>query len=96
MKNLETISTELFNKIRGRFPNITVGDESATITNKPNEARFFEFDFADGKKVNVNIDQDSLTIMYGQDLFSEDENVLCGKSPFSRITILAFGCFVFR
>ena len=79
MKNLETISTELFNKIRGRFPNITVGDESATITNKPNEARFFEFDFADGKKVNVNIDQDSLTIMYGQDLFSEDENVLKSK-----------------
>ena len=79
MKNLETISKELFNKIRGRFPNITVGDESATITNKPNEARFFEFDFADGKKVNVNIDQDSLTIMYGQDLFSEDENVLKSK-----------------
>jgi hypothetical protein len=79
MKNLETISTELFNKIRGRFPNITVGDESATITNKPNEARFFEFDFADGKKVNVNIDQDSLTIMYGQDLFSEDENILKSK-----------------
>jgi len=79
MKNLETISKELFNKIRGRFPNITVGDESATITNKPNEARFFEFDFADGKKVNVNIDQDSLTIMYGQDLFSEDENILKSK-----------------
>lgn len=44
MKNLETIADELFNKIRGRFPSITVGNESAEITNKPKEARFFEFD----------------------------------------------------
>ena len=79
MKNLETISNELFNKIRGRFPNITVGDETATITNKPKEARFFEFDFVNGKKVNVNIDEDSLTIMYAQDLFAEDETILKGK-----------------
>ena len=79
MKNLETIADELFNKIRGRFPNITVGDDSATITNKPGEARFFEFDFAEGKKVNVNIDENSLTIMYAQNLFSEQEQVLKSK-----------------
>ena len=76
MKNLESIAEELFNKIRGRFPTITVGDDQATITNKPGEARFFEFDFAEGKKVNVNIDQDSLTIMYAQNLFSEQEHML--------------------
>ena len=79
MKNLETIADELFNKIRGRFPNITVGDDSATITNKPGEARFFEFDFAEGKKVNVNIDENSLTIMYAQNLFSEQEQILKSK-----------------
>jgi hypothetical protein len=79
MKNLETIADELFNKIRGRFPNITVGDDSATITNKPGEARFFEFDFAEGKKVNVNIDENSLTIMYAQNLFSEQEQILKTK-----------------
>jgi len=79
MKNLESIAEELFNKIRGRFPTITVGDDQATITNKPGEARFFEFDFAEGKKVNVNIDQDSLTIMYAQNLFSEQEHMLKSK-----------------
>jgi len=79
MKNLESIAEELFNKIRGRFPTITVGDDQATITNKPSEARFFEFDFAEGKKVNVNIDQDSLTIMYAQNLFSEQEHMLKSK-----------------
>ena len=79
MKNLETIADELFNKIRGRFPNITVGDDSAKITNKPSEARFFEFDFSSGKKVNVNIDQNALTVMYSQDLFSENETTLKSK-----------------
>lgn len=79
MKNLKTIADELFNKIRGRFPNITVGDGNATITNKPDEARFFEFDFAEGKKVNVNIDENSLTIMYAQNLFSEQEQILKSK-----------------
>ena len=79
MKNLETIADELFNKIRGRFPNITVGNESAEVTNQPKEARFFEFDFSSGKKVSVSIDEDSLTVMYGQDLFAEDEQVLKSK-----------------
>ena len=79
MKNLETIADELFNKIRGRFPNITVGDDKATITNKPGEARFFEFDFAKDKKVSISIDEDSLTVMYSQDLFSEDETTLKSK-----------------
>ena len=79
MKNLETIADELFNKIRGRFPSITVGNESAEITNKPKEARFFEFDFASGKKVSVSIDENALTVMYSQDLFSEDEHVLKSK-----------------
>ena len=79
MKNLETIADELFNKIRGRFPSITVGNESAEITNKPKEARFFEFDFSSGKKVSVSIDENALTVMYGQDLFAEDEHVLKSK-----------------
>ena len=41
MKNLETIADELFHKIRGRFPKITVGNEAAEVVNKPKEARFF-------------------------------------------------------
>ena len=71
MKNLETIADELFNKIRGRFPSITVGDESAEITNKPKEARFFEFDFASGKKVSVSIDENALTVMLVRTYFQK-------------------------
>ncbi len=73
MKNLDTVAKELFNKIRGRYPSITVGDDSATITNRPNDARFFEFDYANGKKVSVNLDDKSLTVMYSDKLFDEQD-----------------------
>ena len=79
MKNLEIVAKELFNKIRGRFPNVTVGNESAEITNEPNAGRFFEFDFTNGKKVSVSIDEKDLTIMYSKNLFAEDEEVLKSK-----------------
>ena len=73
MKNLDTVAKELFNKIRGRYPSITVGDDSATITNRPNDARFFEFDYANGKKVSVNLDDKALTVMYSDKLFDEQD-----------------------
>src|SRR6056300_149441 len=79
MINLDTIANELFNKIRGRFPSVTVGNENAEITNTVKDARFFEFDFVPGKKVSINLDSDSLTIMYSKSLFSEDEDVLKTK-----------------
>ena len=76
MKNLDSIANELFNKIRGRYPSITVGDGDATITNAPKDARFFEFDFAKGKKVSISLDEKDLTIMYSQKLFdTEDKSI---------------------
>jgi len=79
MKNLDTVAEELFNKIRGRFPSVTVGDADATITNQPPKARFFEFNFEKGKKVNITLDEKDLTIMYSKNLFSEDETVMKDK-----------------
>ena len=73
MKNLDSIANELFNKIRGRYPSITVGDADATITNAPKEARFFEFDFAEDKKVSISLDEKDLTIMYSQKLFDDQD-----------------------
>ena len=73
MKNLDTVANELFNKIRGRYPSITVGDSDATITNTPKDARFFEFDFAKDKKVSISLDDSDLVIMYSQDLFDSDQ-----------------------
>ena len=71
MKNLNNIAEELFNKLRGRFPKITIGDADSTITNDPKEARFFDFELSNGEKVNVSLDEESVTVMYNNKLFDE-------------------------
>ena len=83
MKNLELISEELFNKIRGRFPSVTIGNNEGVVTNVPKEARFFDFDFKEGSKnlgkVSISVDENSLSIMYsnnfieGQDKFTKEK-----------------------
>ena len=73
MKKLEIIADELFNKIRGRYPKITLGDSDSTIVNDPKTARFFEFEVAPNRKVNVTLDGESLTMLYNNKLFDESE-----------------------
>jgi hypothetical protein len=82
MKNLDLISEELFNKIRGRFPSVTIGNAEGNVTNVPNEARFFDFDFKEGEqnlgKVSISVDDTSVSVMYsnnfieGQDKFTKE------------------------
>ncbi len=83
MKNLDLIGEELFNKIRGRFPSVTIGNEEGVVTNVPNEARFFDFDFKEGDKnlgkISISVDEKSLSVMYsnnfveGQDAFTKEK-----------------------
>lgn len=71
-KEIESVSTALFDKIRSRFSNITLGDESAKATTDPEKARFFNFtytgeDGAEFGKVTISlIDEESLKIYFGQ------------------------------
>jgi hypothetical protein len=44
-KNLNIIDNELFGKIRTQFPKIKLGDEDSKVTNEPEQARFFKFDY---------------------------------------------------
>jgi len=76
MINLEKIAEELFNKIRGRYPSITIGDDESTITNVPSKARFFDFDFKEGVKVSVTLDENSLTMLYNNDLIEKSEDTV--------------------
>ena len=50
MKNLNRIANDLFQKIRGRFASVTIGDQDGNITNIPSDARFFDFAFTDNAK----------------------------------------------
>lgn len=73
MKNLDVIAKDLFNKIRGRFPNITIGDSEGNVTNIPDNARYFDFAFSDEKekKISVSLDENNgVVVIVGKDIVS--------------------------
>ena len=73
MRELEAISTELFDKIRTRFSSINLGDEKAKATSDPEKARYFNFDFeVDGERLgNITIsliDESGMKIYFSKDM----------------------------
>jgi len=84
--NLNDTSKELFAKIRGRFPSVTIGNEAAEVTNDPHAARFFDFDFKAGDKVlgkvSISIsEQDGLVVIHSADL-SQTEDLVARNNWF--------------
>jgi hypothetical protein len=79
MKNLDLIAEELFNKIRGRFPSVTLGDGEGKVTNVPTDARFFDFDYKEGDanlgKVSISLSEKSVEIMYSDSFVSEQDEI---------------------
>ena len=75
MQNLDKISEELFAKIRGRFPSVTIGTADGMITNNPSEARFIEFDYKSKGKVSISLSDDNgLVIMHGADILAGEND----------------------
>ena len=76
-KEIESIATALFDKIRSRFPSVTLGDEKAKACSDPSEARFFNFTYSDttgaefGNVTISLIDETSLKVYYGQNISGE-------------------------
>jgi hypothetical protein len=83
MQNLDVIATELFNKIRGRFPTVTLGDEQSNVTSEPAQARYFDFDFmSEGRpigKISISLDDSKLAVVYGKDLMTNENDVTKGN-----------------
>src|SRR5210317_1642619 len=76
MNEFDKIGEDLFNKIRGRFSDVTIGDESGTVTNEPSLARFFDFDYNGLGKVSVSISEDDgLTIIYSKDFINTEDDM---------------------
>ena len=100
MMEFDKIGEDLFNKIRGRFPEVTIGDEEGNVTNEPKAARFFDFDYNGFGKVSVSINQDNgLSVIYSKD-FIEGQDSLTKKDwydflkelrVFSKKRMLQFG-----
>ena len=73
MTGLDSISKQLFEKIRGRFPKIVMGDENGTPTSDESQARFFDFDWViQGENqgaVSISISEgESLKLYYSQNM----------------------------
>jgi len=72
MREFSKIGEELFNKLRGRFPSVTIGDAEGNVTNEPIAARYFDFDYKGLGKISVNLDEEEgLTVIFSKD-FAED------------------------
>lgn len=74
MRELDKISSALFDKIRSRFDSVNIGDDKAQRITDPEKARFFNFDYisSDGENfgnVTVSlIDENSLKVYYGSNI----------------------------
>jgi hypothetical protein len=71
MNSTHIISQDVFDKIRSRFRNLEMGDETGNVTNNPKEARFFDFNFVvEGQnlgRVSISLNErGSLKIFYSQ------------------------------
>lgn len=80
MRTTDAIAEELFDKIRNRFENVSIGDKNANSTMNPEDARFFNFDFvaSNGKNFgNVTIsiiDANSIKIYYSRNITNDLED----------------------
>lgn len=79
MKDLTTISTDLFNKVRSRFSNVKLGDRSGKVITDPAQARFFDLNFTHNGdslgQVNIKVDEDSLTVIYSESMVEGQNSV---------------------
>jgi len=80
MNAIELISQDLFDKVRSRFSNLQMGDDSGAVTVDPTEARFFDFDFVvEGNnlgRISVSInDLGNLKLFYSQGIVEERDPV---------------------
>ena len=73
-QEINKIADALFEKIRSRFEDVSLGDDKAEATVKPEDARFFNFDYKseDGESFgNITIsiiDADSLKIYFSKNI----------------------------
>jgi hypothetical protein len=79
MKAIQIISQDLFDKVRSRFSNLEMGNETGAVTIDPAEARFFDFDFViEGNnlgRVSISLNElGSLKVYYSQGITENQDD----------------------
>ena len=80
MKTIEIISQDLFDKIRSRFTNLQMGDDTGGVTMDPRKARFYDFDFTIEERnlgrVSISINElGTLKMFYGKSILEDTDPV---------------------
>ena len=73
MREINKIAEGLFEKIRDRFEDVSLGDENANATQNPEDARFFNFDYVVNGRNYGNItlsviDETSLKVYFSKNI----------------------------
>ena len=77
MLDIDKIAASLFEKIRSKFENVSVGDEKAKATTVPGKARFFNFDYISSDNDNFGnisisiVDTKTLKVTYSRSISGE-------------------------
>jgi hypothetical protein len=58
---------ELFNQLRAKFSDLTMGDEDAQSTTDPKKAQFFSFEYKD-HPVSVTLGEKELSVYYSRQM----------------------------
>jgi hypothetical protein len=79
MKAIQIISQDLFDKIRSRFSNLEMGDETGAVTIDPAYARYYDFDFvSEGNnlgRVSISLGElGSLKVYYSQGITENQDD----------------------
>lgn len=79
MKPIQIISQDVFDKIRSRFQNLEMGDETGAVTVDPAAARFFDFDFVNEGtnlgRISISLnDLGGLKIFYSQGITEDSDD----------------------
>lgn len=79
MRAIQIISQDLFDKVRSRFSNLEMGDETGAVTIDPAQAMFFDFDFVvedfNLGRVSISLaDLGSLKIYYSQGITENQDD----------------------
>ena len=75
MSNMDNISDQLFAKIRGRFPAVTIGNEAGEVTDDPKTGRYFDFDYIVGEdilgRVSITLTEKEIAVVYNTNFIAE-------------------------
>ena len=79
MNAIQIISQDLFDKVRSRFSNLEMGDETGAVTIDPTEAKFFDFDFVlennNLGRVSISLnDLGTLKVYYSQGITENQDD----------------------